>query len=62
MDNIYTKYVIKNTNTNEFMVCYRECLTDGLATGRLYKTFEEAYKVAKIYGSGREPIDETRHH
>lgn len=56
----YTKWVVKNTNSNEFMVCARQCDTDSL--WRIYKTFEEAYCNARAYGFGAEPIDETRHH
>jgi len=59
---MYFTYVIKNTNTGEFMVCSRAYLVDAMATWRLYKTYDEAYAVAKAYGFGREPVDETRHH
>ena len=58
----YTTYVIKNTNDNKFMVCYREGLCESWATGRFYNTFAEAYEMAKAYGFGEEPKDETRHH
>lgn len=58
----YITYVIKNTNKDEFMVCYREGRVDSLRATNIYKTYEEAYKVAKAYNFGREPVDETRHH
>lgn len=57
-----TVYVIKNTNDNRFMVCRREGLAESWATGAFYNTFEEAYRVAKVYGWGATPIDETNHH
>lgn len=58
----YFTYVIQNTNTDEFMVCRREGRVDRLNAWMVYKTYEEAYKVAKGYNFGREPVDETRHH
>ena len=57
-----TVQVIKNTSDEKFMVCDRTGLCESLTTPYTYETFEEAYRVAKIYGWGREPIDETRHH
>ena len=60
--NAYITYVIKNTDTDEFMVCYREGGVDSLNAWMIYKTYEKAYEVAKAYNFGREPVDETRHH
>ncbi len=60
--NAYITYVIKNTNKDKFMVCYRECMVDRLAAWMVYDTYEEAYKVAKAYNFGNEPVDETKHH
>ena len=57
-----TVYVVKNTSDEKFMVCDRTGLCESLTTPYTYETFEEAYRVAKVYGWGREPIDETRHH
>lgn len=58
----YMTYVIKNSNKDEFMVCWREGMVDGHNAWMTYKTFEEAYRIAKIYNHGNEPVDETRHH
>ena len=58
----YITYVIKNTNKDKFMVCYREGMVDSLRATNIYETYEEAYKVAKAYNFGHEPMDETRHH
>ena len=60
--NAYTTYVIKNTNKDKFMVCHRAGMVDSLAAWMIYDTYEEAYKVARAYNFGREPVDETRHH
>ena len=57
-----TVQVIKNTSNEKFMVCSRTGLCESLTTPYTYETYEEAYRVAKAYGWGREPIDETRHH
>ena len=53
-------YVIKNSNTNRFMVVHRECHVDCYHS--MHDTYEEAYKEAKIWNWGKEPIDETTHH
>ena len=58
----YIDYVIKNTNKDKFMVCYREGMVDSLRATNIYETYEEAYCVAKAYLCGKEPTDETRHH
>lgn len=56
----YFNWVIKNTNNGQFMVCYRECGTDSVR--KVYKTFDEAYKAAKAYNFGDEPINEVVNH
>lgn len=58
----YIDYVIKNTNKDKFMVCYREGMVDSLRATNIYETYEEAYHAAKAYLCGKEPTDETRHH
>jgi len=57
---MYTTYVIKNTNDNRFMVAHREFGVDSRHS--VHDTYEAAYKEAKIWNWGREPIDETKHH
>lgn len=55
-------YIIENTNTEKFMVVRREGMVESMVGGVIYETYEGAYKLAKAYNCGREPIDETRHH
>lgn len=58
----YITYVIKNTNKDKFCVCYREGKCDSLRATNIFDTYEQAYRIAKAYNNGREPLDETKHH
>lgn len=55
-------YVVMNTNKDKFMVVYRDCGSDSLDPRMIYDTYAEAYRIAKIWNHGEEPLDETRHH
>ena len=60
--NDYITYLVENTNTEKFMVVYREGIVESMVGGIIYETYEEAYKWAKAYNNGKEPLDQTRHH
>lgn len=49
-------YGISKTNTNEYLVFWQ----DGMVRGyeNIFTTFEEAYRHAKAFGFGKEPINE----
>lgn len=58
----YRDYVIKNLNTGEFGVIYREGRCDTLSANMIFATYAQAYRAASAYLFGQEPTDETTHH